>query len=131
MRIPILMIRLESALFHDLIKVVIHLFFWNDIVLADGFTYDLRNRKTGRKTGIRILENHLDFGAEQTELISRKIVNLDSVEENLPGRFIFEPEDRLSYCGLSASGFSDKTHCGSALNVERNSIHGTDISGYS
>ena len=121
--------RLQSAVVHNLIDIIVELFLRNEVVLAHRLADYLTDGHTGLERRKRILKDDLHFRAHLSHLGGGEVIDLFAVEENLTRCLcVIETEYRASGCSFSASGFSDETHRGSALQIERYAVNRFDIS---
>ena len=70
MRIAVLLVIKQAAAFHNPGYIGIQLVVRNQMVFPYRLADDLTDRKPGRKTGIGILENNLNFWTEFTQFVA-------------------------------------------------------------
>ena len=126
--IAVLVEGLQAAVVHDPVDIVVKFLFRHQIVLAHRLADDLTHRHSWGQRGKRILKNDLHFGTHSAHLLRRQIIDLLSVEQHLAGGFfVIQTQDGSAGGGLAAAGLSYEAHCGTALEVERHTIHGLDV----
>ena len=130
MRIAVLVERLQAALVHDVVQIVVVLRLGHKIVFSDGFADDLADRHTRGQRGERILEDDLHLGTHIMHFLVGQIIDFLPVEQHIARRLIAgEAQDRTSGGRLAAAGLADQAHRLAALQVERDTVDRFDVAG--
>ena len=128
MRVPLLVIRLQSTDVHDARDIVVILRGIDNTVLSHCFADNLANGKPGGQRGIRILENQLHPWAEFSQFLLAQGKYILSVEDHVPVRLVLKTQDGAPAGGLAASRFADKPHGLASLNAEGYAVNSLDVS---
>ena len=87
--------------------------------------------KAGMKRAYGILENHLQLSVQFFLPTGRQMGDIVAIEENLPTVGLGELADEPAQCTFSRPAFSDDSHDFCFLQLKRNIIDGTEITGES
>ena len=103
MRVSVVILVLQSALFHNVADVRFNLFFRHDFMHAHGFRNDVPDCHTWGKAGIRILKNKLHIGAIFSHLAFFDIRNVVAFEIHLAAVGVVQTKYRPAERRFSAT----------------------------
>ena len=125
MGIPGFVERLQTAVVHDLVDIIVKIFFRHQIMFPHGFADDFTDRQTRRQAGERVLEDNLHFGTHSAHLFRRQVVHFLTVKQHLAtGLFAIQAQDSTARGRFATAGFPYQAHCGTALEVECYAVYG-------
>jgi hypothetical protein len=73
------------------------------------------------------LKDDLHFAADLFHLGFASETYILPVEENSAGRGLFQPQDKSSQRGLTATGLPDQSQCFAPANIQVNAIHSVNL----
>ena len=125
MGIPGLVERLQAAVIHNLVDIIVKFFFGYQVVFPYGFADDFPYRQTGRQAGKRVLEDNLHFGTHGAQLFRSQVKHFLAVKQHLATGFVgIQAQDRTARGRFATAGFTDQPHGRTALEVKRNTVDG-------
>ena len=87
-----------------------------------GLRDDLAYGHARIERAVRVLEYHLHLAAVELQLFAVRARHVRAVEDYLPRRRVFEPQQRAADRGFATTGFADQAHCFAAPDFERQAI---------
>ena len=113
--------------FHDAVNALVHLFAAAaDLVDDQGLGDELADVHAAVEAGIRVLKDHLHFGANLLQLISGEGDKITPLIENLPGGGLVEAKDGAAEGGLSAARLPHHADGFASGDGEGDIVHGVE-----